>query len=89
MILSAVCLSALLGATVEFVRKPIDFTDTLKSYSYEKADGNYALQFTSNYVTSAKAQDSSNSELIRGTNYHVLGYENILGKHVTSVERIN
>ncbi len=87
-IAGVVGLAALLTAS-EYVRKPVEFTDTLRSYAIEKTDATYGLNFASNYVASATLKDISGKNLETKNVYHVKGYENFWGNHATSVERIN
>ena len=88
LVLGVAGLAALLSAA-EFVRKPIEFTDTLVGYSVNKTDADYGLQFGSNYVTSASLKDSNKTEITTGSKYHVVGYESFWGKTAKTVEAVN
>jgi hypothetical protein len=87
-VLGVVGLAALLTAA-EYVRKPVEFTDTLVSYSVNKADANYGLKFDSNYTGSVSLDDTTGKRIQTGNVYHVEGYQNFWGKHAKTVERLN
>jgi hypothetical protein len=87
-IAGVVGLAALLTAS-EYVRKPVEFTDTLRSYSIEKTDATYGLNFASNYVASATLEDTSGKNLETKNVYHVKGYENFWGRHANSIEKVS
>jgi hypothetical protein len=86
-VLGVAGLAALL-TVAEYVRKPLEFTDTLVGYSVNKTDANYALKFNSNCVESTSLNDSTGEKVRTGNVYLVEGYQNFWGKHAKTVERI-
>ncbi len=69
-------------------REPIEFTGTLKGYSPNPQDAEYALTFDESKIVSRSNMDSEGNKLECGDVYRVKGYEDFWGRHAKTVERL-